>query len=394
MSIGGSLKDLNVSALLRLKEIGLGESTTLDYKRALPDGSGQGSREFLKDVSAMANTEGGDLVFGAVEQDGLLIDIPGVEVSDPDAEQNRLEQMAVGDGVEPRIPGLQFARIEITKGRFVFVVRVPQSWIGPHRVSFQGGAHFYGRGATTTFAMNVQQLRDAFTAAGTRAQRMREFRQDRVRSILGSRTPVRLTQTDVAAPLAIVHILPVQAFAGRPQDLIQQHAQKLREFNPIGYGVADGTARVNLDGLVNYVPRQHDPPICRAYTQVFRYGCIESVRVLDLNQLSEQLKMLLPFEGSIRTAVIQHVALLRELGMAGPIYVGLTLANIEGCRLFFDRYRQSAEDFDRDIIEIPEVELAANAAPDEALRPMFDMLWNAVGHERCPRFDDSGKWVG
>jgi predicted HTH transcriptional regulator len=165
------LTDLDATALARLKNT-VGESTTLDFKRELPERSHNGSREFLKDLCAFANTHSGDLVFGIVEQNGVAVDVPGIEAADPGAEQERLEQIACSDGIEPRLPRPEFCRIEVGTGRFVFVVRVSQSWTAPHRVSLQGHGHFYARGATTTFAMNVQQLREAFTAAGSRIQRI------------------------------------------------------------------------------------------------------------------------------------------------------------------------------------------------------------------------------
>ena len=28
-----------------------------------------------------------------------------------------------------------------------------------------------------------------------------------------------------------------------------------------------------------------------------------------------------------------------------------------------------------------------------ALRPIFDMLWNAFGYERCNGYDEQGKWI-
>ena len=31
-------------------------------------------------------------------------------------------------------------------------------------------------------------------------------------------------------------------------------------------------------------------------------------------------------------------------------------------------------------------------AVDNILKPMLDMIWNAVGHEKCPRYDANGKW--
>jgi hypothetical protein len=97
---------------------------------------GAGNREFLKDVSAFANTAGGDLLIGMDEQDGIVTAIPGLE-GDRDAILLRLEQVATAN-LTPRVVGLTMRAIPLASGKFVIAVRVPRSWLGPHRVEAEG----------------------------------------------------------------------------------------------------------------------------------------------------------------------------------------------------------------------------------------------------------------
>jgi hypothetical protein len=46
------------------------EAQTLEFKAELPERSDRGKAEFLKDVCALANADGGDLVYGIAERDG------------------------------------------------------------------------------------------------------------------------------------------------------------------------------------------------------------------------------------------------------------------------------------------------------------------------------------
>jgi predicted HTH transcriptional regulator len=46
------------------------EGVTLDFKRDLPGDDRDSRKEFVADVCAMANTKGGDLVYGVDEEDG------------------------------------------------------------------------------------------------------------------------------------------------------------------------------------------------------------------------------------------------------------------------------------------------------------------------------------
>jgi predicted HTH transcriptional regulator len=49
----------------------ISERRTIDYKRSLPSNSDDDKKNFLYDVSSFANTVGGDLIYGIVEQGGF-----------------------------------------------------------------------------------------------------------------------------------------------------------------------------------------------------------------------------------------------------------------------------------------------------------------------------------
>lgn len=395
--IPGPLKNVDKMTLLGLKQSGTSESTALDFKLELPDRTAGGSKEFLKDLSAFANTQGGDLVFGVQQDEGIVVDVPGVEVQDPDAEQNRLEQIALSDGIEPRLPTPEFQKVEISTGRYVFLIRVPQSWNTPHRLSFQGHGHFYARGAATSFAMNVQQLREAFVATEARIQRIVKFRDDRLRFV-GGNAPVRLVQTDPesrnAPSLVVLHLAPLQSFTNsRPE--VMKATTILRQFTPLGYRENDGTSRPNLDGRVNYAGRTGDRPAeYWSYTQIFRNGCVEAVRALPSRRVEEhQFDAIHPLEGNLRVAIPRYLESLRSLGFSSPIYLFLSLRRVMGKHLTYDR-RQSEETFDSEHVTLPEIEIESLDTPvDDVLRPVLDVLWNAVGHDTCPRYDEQGRWL-
>ena len=64
-----------------------------------------------------------------------------------------------------------------------------------------------------------------------------------------------------------------------------------------------------------------------------------------------------------------------------------------GKHLTYDR-RQSEETFDSEHVTLPEIEIESLDTPvDDVLRPVLDVLWNAVGHDTCPRYDEQGRWL-
>jgi predicted HTH transcriptional regulator len=76
MSIGRENFDQIVeSDLQTLIETGVPEGIVIDYKREPYGGSEAEKKEFLKDLSSFANTNGGHLIIGMSADDGIPVAI-------------------------------------------------------------------------------------------------------------------------------------------------------------------------------------------------------------------------------------------------------------------------------------------------------------------------------
>ncbi len=126
--ISKKLTDITKEDLQHLVENNTQERKTLEYKSALPDNSDGGKKEFLADISSLANTEGGDLIFGLNETDGTLQSEIGIIVANTDAEIARLENIA-RDGIFPRI-GLEMKAVNIDEVKIAIIIRTKASLEG------------------------------------------------------------------------------------------------------------------------------------------------------------------------------------------------------------------------------------------------------------------------
>jgi len=95
-------------------------------------------------------------------------------------------------GLEPRISNLQTKAVPIGSGGCVLIVRVPRSYSAPRRVIFRGRNRFWARSSAGKYEPNVEELRAMFFFAPQLAERMREFRLNRVAHIAAGDTPVPL----------------------------------------------------------------------------------------------------------------------------------------------------------------------------------------------------------
>ena len=81
-------------------------------------------KEFLADISALANSGGGDLILGIEEDKGTASEVVGLESFDPDNGILKMENV-IRDGIAPRIIGTRLLSVPVGDDRHVVVVRVP-----------------------------------------------------------------------------------------------------------------------------------------------------------------------------------------------------------------------------------------------------------------------------
>src|ERR1700675_5007208 len=158
--------DLKTKAdLQRLVDEALEESLTLDYKASPAlTRDGKGPDELCKDVSALANSAGGQLVYG-VEEDKTTAKPSKVDdgVQDPKITREWIEQI-LNSKVQPRLDGILIERVDMQTGKFGYVISVPQSQIGPHQAP---DGKYYKRFNLQSVPMHDYEVRDIMRRATT-----------------------------------------------------------------------------------------------------------------------------------------------------------------------------------------------------------------------------------
>jgi hypothetical protein len=385
MMIQKSLDSITEDDLLALISNGVREGRTIDYKRELPGNSDGDKKEFLADVSSFANSGGGDLVFGLDEAEGLPTQLTGFQSADVDVEVQRLDNI-LRSGLSPRIRYV--AKIVPCNGGLkALVIRVDRSWSGPHRVVFGGHDKFYGRTSAGKYALDVNELRSAFTLSNTVIERIRAFRVDRIISLSNNETPIPFVTT----PKIVLHCIPIEAFGGEPQHDMLQFKQDPRLLQPMGSTSWD--RRLNLEGIVAFGGGR--PVNC--YTQLYRTGIIEAVQG---GALAHEYKgrLVIPsvsYERIIFAYLPHCFQVLQRIGASVPVVVALSLIGTRGLEMGVDRFNVEAMyPITVDRLILPETIVQDFSVPvGKILKPLFDLVWNACGQPSSWNFDADGNWV-
>lgn len=145
--------------LVRLVEDATAESLVLEFKAAAAlSRTSEGRSELVKDVSALANSAGGQIIYGVKEGGGVAsaLDEPGVQFNAFTAEWMG---QVVESNTSPRIPGIEIRAIPYRDGAGAYVVSVPQSTtLAPHQNVMD--KKYYKRFEQRAVPMHDYEIRD------------------------------------------------------------------------------------------------------------------------------------------------------------------------------------------------------------------------------------------
>lgn len=365
------------------------ERRTLDYKLALSLKTDDDKKEIARDVVSFANTEGGDLIYGVGEATdaasgeklGYPGAAPGLDSLNFDEAKKRIESI-LHDTVFPRLPAVDFHKVEGFEKGPVMILRVARSWIGPHMVGAANRSPFLSRHSAGRYPMDVHEIRSAFLAQTDAGDRIRRFRDSRLVTIASGGAPVALVNPDGRGKV-VIHGLPV----GRVATFDLHAIARTNILRPFAGG---WNPRFNADG---YVASGDGGGVeVDDYVQAFRDGSFEDVSVPAVHGNEREI-----YAGRIEARVVNRAelfaTLLRGAGYRGPIVVLVTLAGVLGAKLYRgNTHFGSMRPLHVMDLELPDVALDDSSPISSQLRPALDVLWQAGGVERSPSFDASGVW--
>ena len=197
---------------------------------------------------------------------------------------------------------------------------------------------------------------------------------------------------------AVLHLAPLDAFALAHNTDIKEVASRKQLLEPMGLG--GSTSMYNLDGYLLWRlegTKARGEYLASAYSQYFRNGCIESIRVMrDLDEYTINGK---DIEQWIQESLPTYLELLMNVGINPPILVMVSILGVYGYKIGVVLGHRSIitshstdtlpfQGIPKHNLLIPEVMLQDyedNIAT--LLHPVFETIWNAGGWPKSPLHD-------
>lgn len=370
--IDKTLDGIVLDDIEKLVLYGRSEGVTLDFKEAFPSADHKGTRDFLADVTAFTNTDGGDIVIGVREDgNGTAAELVGIDAAGLDEALRRIDDQ-LRSCIDPRVPLFRVRTISLGNGKAVLVMRIGASLIGPHRVVFDKSSRFYRRGNRSNYEMSTAELRQAFVSSNDLPKRIRDLHGKAVEATTGKEMPCRIQD----GPVAVLTIAPLSVLReGRDVNFTREIAvlppRHTSNFNMV----------FGLEGLIVHSPVDVAAKGVRTWSVNHRLGYLDFAWAIGHQDQGQKLVWPKYFVPELKGIVSFSITRLRSLGIEGPWIAMLTLAGVRDYRIVSgDGYMTDPAWQDPAYLG----EIIDDSMLAEALRPFTEGFWRLFGVDHPP----------
>ncbi len=439
---GRPLSEQLYSDVVSFLEQRVGENLTLDYKRELSDGS-KDRGELCRDVSALANSQGGTIIYGVDEQRPDRMPVLPPYGTPRQVSNQPIEEWAaqvIRDGVQPRVDlELEVFDLPNDPDRCILIVRTTASPLAPHMITLRGDNRYYGRFYRRSNYENriaeeyevremLERARRLYLGVEEELSRRgysdpssaefgdnpytRRLADDRRLDEAGHRLPAEMW-----ASLVLIPTLPTRARQDRADWLswLDPNERKY-EPDPGGLFLPYDTKRPILNGIACLQPHHRggsadlDEYLLLGFDGSVEYGFVPAICDVELGselvryflgvKLLHRLWQLLNFAAEVRSRlgiVAPHLLVVNLQGTGGAALAGFARGWVSPIEDMWDfarlqkclepnvqiRRELTAADFD-------EIETATATSPPQQMRELAEDICSAFGVVESVLFDRSG----
>jgi len=292
------------------------ESDTLDYKREWK----KTDDEFKNDVCSFANHEGGTILYGIIECNGVATDLCGTENLDEDKLTQAID-CSLSNCIEPVKPRFNTRVIPLDNGKCVLVLEIKEGYRKPY--CNKNDRKFFIRSNAGKVQMSYLQIEEMFLRTNASYERIEQFLDKRARSLENPSNSPRATYLSV-------HLIPVTALLSQRKryDLTKLPSEHSWIFQSDHF--RGGETRMNADGFVKNF-------YCGAggemQVQVFWNGTLEAVTRSVFQKEKKRLDVF-SAAAAIDGLLEDATRLYKAIGLAEQVSAVISLRNVSSLVMY------------------------------------------------------------
>lgn len=363
------------------------ENKILDYKMEIKLQKDADKKEFLYDVSAMYNTDGGCIIYGIEEEKdengkntGKPLNIVDLKIENSDNLFQQIEDI-INTSTEPRISQILLKDIELEEGK-VLVIGIPKRANLPSMVTYKGSNKFYKRRNSGKFPVDTYELNQMFLQNQVIAEKVKDFRKRRIEEVISLET---IPNLDVDTSF-FIHIIPSSFLEHRISDFENYENDLKIKMQPFSYGYSDGWRHMyNIDGFMTF-SSSNNIRVTSKYNQLFRNGIYE---IYSANVFFDTFHGKMGFDGpDLMNSTIEHIEksleLLERINIDPPFFISFSFRNVRG-KIMNREGAYIIPEFTKDNIDFPFIQIASyDEDIRKSMKPNFDILWQIFGDSKSP----------
>lgn len=366
------------------------EAIDLEYKSQSYGGSDENRRELLRDVTSLANAEGGFILLGIeADDEGIATHVAGVERGN----YAELIMSSCLANIDRRIQGLASYEIELTSNHQIVVIAVPKSLTAPHMVTHKGLNQFWKRHGRQKSPMVTSEIIDTVEAGMNASERLERYilqREQTLLAVLGNTPLVTICACPVLMEEEVIDTRSdeVRALMGAPQTASLLYGSELD----------CGPAQPTLEGLLAdsyFRAAVHEDGPSGEYLELHRNGYCEFADCIASPSAGiPSVSVAIEVHGFIEFAG----KLFSVAGINGPFVIWMKLLNIQNFWLDTPSYLQGAtyrqgrqRHWPNSILATPKFTIFDFGVEGHSkARLLNDRLWNAFRYDAAHIYDEQG----
>lgn len=378
------------SDLDKLIEANVSEGIQIEFKKELKIGTDSEKKEFISDITALANTEGGVIFIGIEERKdnngkntGVAESIPSIEISNVDQLIQKINNF-IRSGTNPPLTNVHINPIEIEANKYVLVFTINPTIDLPVMNTVNKTNKFYKRTSVGKYPVEVYELSEMFNKSQTNRDRIQKFISDRHNKVRYS----KIIPTLDTVGSFFLHLSPIST-RNKIDFSDSSLLTKIRDKTKL-LTTQYSNQNHNIEGYLLY--RWNRDNIIKDYLQIFRDGSFEfySSRLLKNNISLEKSISGSSIESAIIKTIGSAIEILEAIDINTSFLVSISMYDTKDILLFSNSGFSDGNRLNQDELHLPSI-IINNQNKDnigDSLKSIFDTLWQASGHQGSPSYKD------